>query len=288
MRSPKVLVSLGLQYAIAILFWLAGYMDQLFVPTFWHYSPAPLSIGLTNLHHQNCLWSQLVFCLSLSLAGLVRQVQRREHVDAFESASIPTIIPIPICCLVLVTVSYLSRKEVGDKPMEKKAIFTATYALALVSGGVAMFGSFWAPRTDRILAECEVFATENNVEWREVALPPMRESLEASLTMIVVLILTVICSISAWYVLQRNMHTWERKSFRKKFFVVVIGLLSVFHMLVIGSQFSNIFYAKAKMEILWNSEAGQTDWTIGQIGALFSWAPLTVDMVHSVVRQRGD
>lgn len=234
-------------------------MDQIFIPTYWHYSPRPLSIGLTDRHHQSCLWSQLVFCLAFSLACLIRQAQRKEHVDAFESLSIPTIIPMTVSCLILVTVSYLPRKEVRNKPMEKKAVFITAYVLAIVSGAVTMFGSFWTPRTDRILAECQVFAVKNNVEWGEVALPPMRDCLEATLPMIILFVLTATCSFSAWHVLQRNMDTWERKSFRKRFLVVVIGLLSVLLMYIIGCQFFNVLYAKDKMEILWNSEAGQTD-----------------------------
>ena len=263
-------------------------MDQIFVPTYWHYSPRPLSIGLTDRHHQSCLWSQLVFCLALSLACLIRQAQRQQHVDAFESLCIPTVIPLTLSCLILATVSYLPRKGAGNKPMEKKAVFMAAYALAIVSGVIAMFGSFWAPRTDRILAECQVFAERNNMEWREVALPPMRVALDGSWGMIVVFIVTVICSFSVWHVLQRNMDTWERKSFRKRLFVVGIGLLSVLLIWMPGCQIYNIMYAKDRMEILWNSEAGQTDWTVGQIGALFSWAPLIVDMAHSVWLYRGD
>src|SRR5437762_1583816 len=101
------MVSFILQLVFALFFWLCGFLDRVALPTlFRDYRPFRLSLWLTKDHHQVCLWTQLVFCLALCIAGLIRHVQRHELVGAYESASIVTSVPMTVSALILATVSY--------------------------------------------------------------------------------------------------------------------------------------------------------------------------------------
>lgn len=54
---------------------------------------------------------------------------------------------------------------------------------------------------------------------------------------------------------------------------------------IAGDMFGAFLRQRQSMDLMWNGQAGLNVWGIGQIGALFAWVPLLVDMACSAAQR---
>jgi chromate transport protein ChrA len=255
-------------------------VDTVLIPTFWSYKPRRIFKALARKHHKACLWTQLVFCLALCLAGFIRQLQSDEWIGVYESASIVQAVPTTIAGLVIATASYFPESEI-DK-FDKRETFVAAFILAIVMGFVAVLDPTWGSRTGTLLAQCALYADAHNEEWRDGAIAPIQNSLVAHIASTVATIVAVLISLTLWSLLRRN--DSGPSGVRKKIVVAFLGLTIGYLMYDAGDHFTSLLSMRYQMGLLWERQNGQNTWTIGQIGALFTWAPLLVDMLYSATR----
>jgi uncharacterized membrane protein YphA (DoxX/SURF4 family) len=279
-----------------MLFWICGFVDRVFATTYWRRTPHSISNKLTQRHHKTCLWTQLVFSLALCVAGSIRQLQRQEYIGVFEGASIISTVPITVGSFVLVAVSYLPQSRSlhehraghgapaeNDRPLDKKVAFIAAYASIFIFGFIAAVQPFWGSRVERTLRECATFATEKNLGWKAGAISPIRSGdFIGYLAQVVAIVFSLIVSTICWVVLRSKRQTMYRECFPNRILVGIIGLLSIFLIYAMIRQFIDSVFVRDQMGILWEDKNGQNSWTIGQVGALFSWTPLLVDIIYTL------
>jgi hypothetical protein len=123
-------------------------------------------------HYETCLWSQLLFAFSLSLAGVVRHANQGVLLGVFESAAIMESIVINICSLILTAVCAYQKI---DRPI----IFGLGLCLTLICAvAVELFPIMLAsPRwKTTILQSCIDYAVRNELAWNMGAVRPFDTS----------------------------------------------------------------------------------------------------------------
>src|SRR5436190_16915425 len=104
LMAQEVVVSYGMQLAIALIFWAVMFIDDTAIPTFF---PGYRRTAVTNWlsqHQQTCLWSQLLFTLTLCLAGFGRRPQKKLG-GVYENVGIIRSTAMAVLNLVLTVVS---------------------------------------------------------------------------------------------------------------------------------------------------------------------------------------
>jgi hypothetical protein len=61
-------------------------------------------------------------------------------------------------------------------------------------------------------------------------------------------------------------------------------LMSLYMVWVAVSSFRRTLLQRWGMDLIWDGQTGENAWGIGQIGALFTWVPLLIDLAWSGVR----
>jgi hypothetical protein len=59
--------------------------------------------------------------------------------------------------------------------------------------------------------------------------------------------------------------------------------MSLFMVWIAVDSFRGILLQRWGMDLIWDGQTGVNEWGIGQIGALFTWAPLLTDLAWSGV-----
>jgi hypothetical protein len=314
-----------MQLAIAMLYWAFLFADHTAIPAYRSWatgkvvilsSRTPQSAAQCNdcpkyqttaistwlyQHYQTCLWSHLLFTLSLCLAGVVRHVQQGQELDVFEGVAIRGSVAISVCSLLLTAVSAHQR-------IERSILFRLGFCFTLLCALVVEIFPIIAGRprsTGYILQACIDYADRNNLPWKMGAVRPFDAAgiTVLSVTMGLLLLLQVV-----WLLLRRlerretvcdclvnqskrKCKLWRlgiidstqstRKRLEKLGLVILLGLLSVFVAYIAINSSQDLMTQRGGMDVLWDGNTGKDFWGIGQIGAPFAWAPLLIDMAYS-------
>lgn len=285
-----MIISFIIQLLLTAIFWVCGLVDYVVVPIFWRsYEPFRFSKWLLN-HHQAFVWTQLTFSLALVLAGLVRYLQRDELLGVFESASISTSITVTGAALTLSTVSYHSAPLLlsgrGDKRVrthqhtfgERVMLFVIAYTATLVIGAVIVLMPLWTARTENIIDLCYQFAYDTNKPWKDGAIVSLRDNAGIAFWgWLVSTLATMLIALAVWYQLRNR--TWPNQSATRKALLLTLTVpLSGFLMYMGVNAMLELVQMRDKMGILWDFQNGQDIWAIGQVLAVFTWAPLLGDI----------
>lgn len=284
-----MIISFIIQLLLTAIFWVCGLVDYVVVPVFWRgYEPFRFSKWLLN-HHQAFVWTQLIFSLALVLAGLVRRQQRDEFLGVFESASISTSITLTGAALILSTISYHATSVVppvrGEQRMrrekhtfgERVMLFIVTYTATLVIGAVLVLMPLWAARTENILDVCYQFAYDTNKPWKDGAISSMRKDISIFWGLLIATLAAILIALAVWYLLRNR--TWSNESAIRRGLLLTLAIpLSGFLMYMGVDAMLMLVQMRDKMGILWDFQNGQDILAIGQVLAIFTWAPLFGDI----------
>jgi hypothetical protein len=155
-----------MQIALAVLYWAGVFVAGTAAPAFYPAASGLKTVRWLRGNHQTCLWSQLVYSLTLCLAGLVRQCHPK---GVYESSAILGSVSMTFICLLLTVISFY-------ESVVRWVLFTvgflATVACAL---GVVMMPMRTAKR-EHILEACWDYAGEHNLPWKMGAILPYHGS----------------------------------------------------------------------------------------------------------------
>jgi len=202
----------------------------------------------------------------------------------YESASILASVAVSMSSLVLTTVSYgmvpeddPAQEEDYPRPdalVEKRLVFIAGYVLTLVCGFIAYIAPLWSAATEHILEVCGQYSNEHNTEWKKGAIQSIRSGIAFYVGMSVGALVAIVIGLVCWHRLRSRNHRPDTK----KPLVIAIGMSSGLLIAIAVMEFVDLLNMRQTMGVLWDQQNGPDSWTIGQIGAIFSWAPLLADI----------
>ncbi|KAI9775364.1 MAG: hypothetical protein M1839_001280 [Geoglossum umbratile] len=273
-----VVISSGVQIALAVLYWVGVFVAGTAVPAFYPAASGLKIVAWLRGNHQTCLWSQLVFSLTLSLAGLVRQSRPG---GVYESSAIINSVATAFICLLLTMISFY-------ESVVRWVLFTvgflATVACAL--GAVVM--PMRTAKMENVLQACRDYAAENNMPWRAAAVSPFH----AGGLWEVFLSIGFVVLLSCMWLFLWQMGRSERalsgpriphNRRTKQLLIILMCLISLFMVWVAVDSFQGTLLERRGMDLVWDGQTGENAWGIGQIGALFTWVPLLIDLAWSGV-----
>jgi hypothetical protein len=287
-----------MQLIITVLFWVVGFLDGIAIRAFRKsYVPRHYLLWVSK-HHETCLWTQMIVTFALCLAGFIRQTQRRDRIGVFESSSILSSIPVSYLSLILTTISFFPNRRIKNGNLifnedishkraafNKRALFYVSLFTTSVFGLLAILTPFWAAKTENLLQQCADFADSHNLSWKTAAIRPVHG---ANMWMVVAQVTSVMIStllgLGFWFLLRLlDKRGQDMSQIWPQVVVSLITGLSIFLIYESFGSFRDLLSERQGMNLLWEDQIGQNVWGIGQIAAPFSWAPLIVDMIHSVV-----
>ena len=276
--DKQVIWSYCLQLSFAVLFGPVRYVDSVL-----RYGLQP---GINHEHftewiarlHERAIWTNVLFCLALSLACCVRQYQ--PGIEPYEQTMIRQVIGLTQWSFLLTLSAYFGR-------IERWCLLWCCIIAMLISGLAAEVASAMPThRTmDGILRVCkDVLESECHPWARAIARPYIARDR-----------IPIVCSAAVllaawtagWVYLRRNFAHNQHQIIRSPsttlrcvyiaFFGFTLGLF-VFAVrwlaLTIDMHIS--------LQSAEGSEAEEARWDIGQIAAPFTWANLAVDVAYEL------
>jgi hypothetical protein len=295
-----VLISYIFQLSLAILFGPIINADIFICSLFTHRrNRISRFVSWLRQRHEMCLWSQLLFAISISLACFVHQAQ--DSCSIYETSIITHLAGLNVTSFVLTMSAYLF-------PIRRVFVFAPGVAAVYVFTGMTEYLHVARKRPfGRILKACRDVAVEKELPWRKDLVEPFEEStVYPPLFAFTGLILGLTgLWLWLWYRRgrwvgslsevegQKEVKVWaETKATRlqvddysrsERVVGVCITLASITLAGMAGSLLEIIMRERRTMILLSNGRTGEHVWGVGQIGALFAWAPLLVEMSWSGV-----
>lgn len=160
-------MSFGIQFALALLFWIFLFIDGTVVPTLVKKHTQTAVTAFLSEHEQVCLWTQLFFSLSLCIAGLAANAERN-FIGMFDVLAVNKCVIVTFLSLLLTTVSVY-------RPISRCWLFAAGLITNLGCGVVLVFprAPKWTAGTNLLLAACDKYARERSLPWSSGVLSPM-------------------------------------------------------------------------------------------------------------------
>lgn len=213
-------MSLGIQFALALLFWIFLFIDGTVVPTFVRKHTRTAVTACLSEHEQVCLWTQLLFSLSLCIAGLAANAERN-LIGMFDVLAVNKSVIVTFLSLLLTTVSVY-------RPIYRCWLFAAGFITNLGCGLVLVFprAPKWIAGTNLLLAACDKYAQEHSLPWSSGVLSPTYKAGFVGSIIEIGCILLLVC---LWALL-RQWKLREAKFIRKS-----VGIL-----VLLQEQFTNI------------------------------------------------
>jgi hypothetical protein len=249
--------------------------------------------------HQTCLWSQLLYAIAISLACFVRQTQ--ESCPIYENSIITELAGLNIISFLLTLSSYYL-------PIKRMVVFApsviATYVFTILAEFLLLIHP---PQFGRIIRTCIYMAEKRKqVGIKDLVGPYFTERVLPELVAYTCLIFTLT---GMWLFLWLRRGRWVRTlegarrptADRSEFGIraapfqtlkysklewvvgVCVMLMSMTLTGVAAYLLDDIMRGRRGMILDSNSETGENLWGVGQIAALFVWAPLLVEMGYNAV-----
>ena len=161
-------MSYGMQSALAIIFWVVMFIDDTAIPSLVPaYRPTAVTNWLSQ-HQQTCLWTQLLFTLTLGFAALIRQWEQQQS-GVYEGSGIVGSVIITVLNLVLTVVSVY-------RPIYRWILFALCFMATLACALAVKLRRPWTTRLSHVLQSCVDYAFEKNMPWRFGAIKPFYTS----------------------------------------------------------------------------------------------------------------
>ncbi|KAK0748991.1 hypothetical protein B0T18DRAFT_96192 [Schizothecium vesticola] len=271
-----VIISYCGQLFYAILFGPVKYASSTLLAAWRPSSSDKQPRWMTKLH-STAIWTNVLFCLAVSLACCVRQY--RSDLEPYERSLTRRIVGFTQYCTALALSGYLT-PERGWLLSFCLVIIVTTGTAAEVAAGLP------AHRTmDGILQACRDALKEESYPWfGAITLPYVIKDR-------ILFMCLALCALGAW----TAVWVYLRCSLRRRqvagpryaifaFFVLMLGILG-FAAYSLGKTVEKhvcLSYAPA------TEDNGETHWGIGQIVAPFAWLGLTVDILYELADPDGD
>lgn len=267
-----------------MLFWGFQFTNYIILPLVrrgHHPGTWTRNCWLIHKYHEACVWNQLVFSFTLCLAGFVRQTQKQQaHLGVYESASILRSVAVTAPATVLSTISFLPGEGLDDEgnpipliPLfgERRFVFGGAYVLSVLTGLLALLCPLFLGRVDNLLRLCEDYRKHHNGLWTDVTMSPLKDDAADFLGRTIGAVIAIIMGLVAWKYIQHDGGT-------RKLMLLVWTVASLYLWYIACRFFRELLLMRAQMGIMWGLNKEQDAWTIGQIGALCSWAPILADI----------
>jgi len=209
-------------------------------------------------------------------------MQRKEWIGTYESVAIIASTTVSGCALVLTTLSYNINSARNDRPQqtfgekgEKKVLFALSYAVALITWLLAVISPLWIARLDNLLQLCHEYASEENKPWRDGAVLPIPSDQAGYIARTVITSVAVLAGLACWYLLRNR--SFAQSGIMRATLLSTALMVSGFLVYMCGVSLWSLVATRNTINILWGGQNEQDVWTIGQVGAVFSWAPLLAD-----------
>jgi len=126
-------------------------------------------------------------------------------------------------------------------------------------------------KEENVAWACCIYAFKNQSPWKDKSV---------SLVLATISIIFTIILLSIWLALRWYRHQDHRKPSVLRILVISMVILSAFAAYNAIERLYHVLLIRYGMDILWKGETGYNKWGVGQIGALFAWAPLLIDMIY--------
>ena len=187
------MVSYGIHLSLAFLFCFVLLVDNVLIPAFrsGHKSCSVTSWLLK--HHSACLWSSLIFALTLSVASLLQWIDHESN-GVYENFAIVQALLMTYFSLVLITVAHYC-------PINRPRLFGLIFIATTVFSSYPVFRPAVSGRGSSLLAACIAYAWENDKVWKYATIEPFSSEGRLFLGLTTVVAALLIC---AWLVLRRH------------------------------------------------------------------------------------
>ena len=291
--SLQVVISYAFQLGLAILFGPVIFADLFFFSVLRRSRRTSSFVSWLRESHETCLWSQLLFAIAISLACFVRQTQ--ESCPIYENSMITELAGLNIMSLLLTLSSYYL-------PIKRMVVFAgsviATYVFTLLAEYILVIHP---PEFGRIIQTCIRHAEERKLEWtKDLVGPYYTEKTIPELVAYTCLIFVLtILWLFLWLRRRRKAKMSEKDRSEQGTGAVCclkfehsrvewavgacIMLMSLTLTGVAVYLLDDIMRGRRGMILNTDGKTAETQWGIGQIGAVFVWAPLLVEMGYNAV-----
>ncbi|KAF7502220.1 hypothetical protein GJ744_006433 [Endocarpon pusillum] len=294
-----VVISYGFQLGLAILFGPIIFVDLFFFSVLRQSRRTSRLVTWLSQSHQTCLWSQLLYAIAISLACFIRQTQ--ESCLIYENSIITELAGLNIISFLLTLSSYYH-------PIERMIVFAPSAITIYVFTFLAEFILFiHPPQFARIIQACINIAENKKQAGTKDLVGQYFTKRELSELVPYTCLVTALAGL--WLFLWLRRGRWvqtlegarrppadrsrsgtraapfQTLKYSKLEWVVgvCVMLLSMGLTGLAADTLSGIMGDRRGMILDSNGETGENLWGVGQIAALFVWAPVLVEIGYNVV-----
>ena len=297
-----VIISYALQLASAILYGPVIFADVFFFSALRKPRRTSRFVAWLSQSHHTCLWSQLLFSFGIALACLVRQTQ--ESCSIYENSMIGRIAGLNTMSFLITLSSYYY-------PVERMVVFAgsiiATYVFTLLAEFIL---AVHPPKYQRIIRACvRSVEDEKYLSIRYLVGMLNSEPIVSSELVADTCIVFILTGMWLFLWLQRGrkvqaledfsfsardkpergktIEPFQRSEHTKTEWVVGSGVMLTSLTLtgVAAYLLDGIMQARRGMIMNYGVRTAENEWGIGQIGAMFIWAPLLVEMGYTAAEE---